>query len=167
LNIQETVQGGFSAGAITSKTSVTTQTLTIPNDARTVGGVAIKDVKVVKVALGVLDTAGGVLAWANPESATILIQRVFINITTKSSAASTVDIGVAANGTTLNDTMFDGIDAGTGIGIYDNLNATDIAGANAVPKVNIMTSGQYLTASKASGACAGLVGFAYIEYIRL
>lgn len=116
-----------------------------------------------KVALAALDAAGGVLALANPEGADIIVKRIILDVTTKSTAACTVDAGIAANGTTSNDTLLDGLDVGTAAGVFDNIENQGTNGVGAKK----WTSAQYLTISKATGAAAGLVGNAYIEYARV
>lgn len=115
-----------------------------------------------KVALAALDTAGGVLSLANPEGVDLIVTRLILDVTTKSSAACTVDAGIAADGTTSNDTLIDGLDVGTAAILADNI---ENQGSNGVAAKK-WSSSQYLTISKASGAAAGLVGNAYIEYIR-
>lgn len=112
-----------------------------------------------RVALTAADTAGGVFAWANPAGASIIVTNVVLNITTATSGACTIDVGVAADATTSNDTFIDGVNANA-------TGAKDIikdAGTNGVA-CQQLTSSQYITASKASGATAGLVGFAYIYW---
>ena len=135
------------------------------SDLNKVAGMAainVSPIRVAKVALAALDTAGGVLAWANPEGQSILLLGVAIVTTTKSTGASTVDVGIAANGTTSDDTIMDGIDTGTAAGAF---NSIDDKGTNGLGSHStVLTSSQYITASKASGACAGLVGYAYIQY---
>ncbi len=115
-----------------------------------------------KVALGALDAGGGVLSLANPEGAELIITRLIVDVTTKSAAACTVDAGVAANGTTSNDTLIDGLDVGTAAILADNV---ENQGTNGLA-VKKWGASQYLTISKATGAAAGLVGSAYIEYVR-
>jgi hypothetical protein len=114
------------------------------------------------VALAALDTAGGVLAWANPATSDVLAT-ISINRTTASTAACTLDIGAAANGTTSSDTLLDGLDA----------NATAANGENPAQNggtngkvLNKVVAGAYITGSKASGAAAGLVGSAVITFTR-
>lgn len=115
-----------------------------------------------KVALAALDTGGGVLAWQNPEAVSILVHRVILDVTTKSSAACTLDVGTTAtNATTLSDNLIDGLDVGTSAGLYDYL---DQAGANGKPRQKL-AAGKWVTGSMASGAAAGLVGSAYISYL--
>jgi len=109
-----------------------------------------------KAALGVVDTAGGVLSLANPEGVDLIVTKLVLNVTTAATAACTVDAGVAANGTTLNDDLIDGQDVHTAAGVFSS-------GTN----IMLWESDQYLTVSKATGAAAGLKGYAYIEYIRV
>ncbi len=109
------------------------------------------------------DTAGGVLAWVNPIAGNVLVQNIVVITTTKSTGASTVDAGVAADGTTSADNLLDGVDTGTAAGTFGT---ADSAGTNGLTGV-VMASGEYVTISKASGACAALVGTAYITYMPL
>lgn len=116
--------------------------------------------KCVKAALAAADTAGGVLAVVNPESVAIIVNRIILDVTTKATAACTVDFGIAANGTTSNDALMDGLDVGTAAGVFDNVENQGTNGKSA-GKVAV---GSYVTGSVASGASAGLVGSAYIYY---
>ena len=119
-------------------------------------------VKVAKVALGHVDTGGGIFAWANDEGADIIVQRVILDVTTKASAACTIDVGTTAtNATTSSDNLIDGVDVNTAIGVFDNI--TD-KGNNGKSKQKL-ANGKWVTGSVASGASAGLVGYAYIEYV--
>jgi len=120
-----------------------------------------RSTKIAKVALGVADTAGGVLAWANPEAVTIIVSRVVLSVTTKATSACTLDVGyTVTSAATLSDTVIDGVDVGTAIGVFDS---TKYAGTNGLGATAVPT-GKWITASKASGAAAGLVGYAYIHY---
>jgi len=122
---------------------------------------ADRAIKVAKVALGVADTGGGVLAWANPETTSILIQRVIFDVTTKSTGACTLDVGTTAtSATTSSDNLMDGIDVATA-GVFDNITNKGESGKS----LQKLASGKWVTASKASGSAAGLAGFAYIEYV--
>jgi len=124
-------------------------------------GSGYRHINIAKVALAALDTGGGVLAWQNPEAVSIIIDRIEFDVTTKSTAASTVDVGTTAtNATTSSDNLMDGLDVGTAAGVFDNLGD---AGTNGKAKQKL-AAGKWVTASKASGACAGLVGYAYIHY---
>ena len=116
--------------------------------------------KIVKVALAASDTAGGFFSWANPETASIIVDGVYLNITTQSSAACTVDCGTTAtSATTLSDNLIVGLSGATA-GLYSN---GDDAGTNG-KKDQLLASGKWVTGSVASGASAGVVGYAYIKY---
>jgi myosin-crossreactive antigen len=129
-------------------------TLTIQNGA-VVSGLP----RVTKVALAAGTAAGGVLSWANPAGASIIVHNIAIDITTGSSVASTIDVGVAANGTTLSDTLIDGVSAATA-GVF---NSATHAGTNGRMSRKVAST-EFVTASQASGAVAGLVGSAYITW---
>lgn len=116
------------------------------------------------VPLGVVNTAGGIFAWQNPEAVAIAVNRLTIDIKTVSSGACTIDAGTTAtNATTLSDNLVDGLDARTAVYTGDNITDASTNG-KAVQK---LAAGKWVTGSTASGSAAGLVGFAYIEYIVL
>ncbi len=120
--------------------------------------------KCAKVALATADTAGGVFGWQNPESNAIIVVRAVIDLTTKSTSACTVDIGSAANATTSSDDLLDGLDVNAATGVFDNIADK---GTNGKEKQRVDAKGgttDHVTASKATGAAAGLVGNAYIFY---
>lgn len=118
--------------------------------------------KIVKVALGVADTEGGVLAWANPEASSIIITRLIVDVTTKSTAACTLDFGTTAvSATTSSANLIDGMDSGTSAGTFDNISDAGTDGKSRQK----LAPGKWVTGSKASGAAAGTAGFAYVEYI--
>lgn len=108
------------------------------------------------------DTAGGVLSLANPEGADLIIPSggFVLDITTKSTGAATVDAGIADDGETSSDTLIDGLDVNAAAGVFDN---ADDAGSNGGPVK--WGADEYLTIT-ASATVAGLVGSAYISYIR-
>ena len=130
-----------------------------------IGTVAFdRSVKIARVALAAVDTAGGVFAWQNPEAGSIVISRVEVNVTTVATGACTLDIGTTAtNATTSSDTLIDGLDVNAATGVFDNI--TD-KGTNGKSR-QLLAAGKWVTASKASGAAAGLVGFAYVFYHTL
>jgi hypothetical protein len=124
-------------------------------------GSSYRHSQTVKVALGALDTAGGVFAWQNPEAVSILVTKVVLDVTTIATAACTLDVGTTAtNATTLSDNLIDGCDVHTAIGLFSVLD-TDGTNGKAQQK---LASGKWVTGSKASGAAAGLAGYAYITY---
>jgi hypothetical protein len=119
---------------------------------------------VARVALAALDTGGGVLAWANPETTAIIITRVVVDVTTKTTGACTVDVGTTAtSATTSSDTLLDGLDVGTATGTFDNITEK---GTNGKSRQRL-AAGKWVTGSMASGAAAGLVGWAFISYMKV
>jgi hypothetical protein len=112
-----------------------------------------------RVALAAVRTGGGVLAWANPTGGSIIIKSLVLDVTTASSGVSTIDCGVAANVTTLNDTIIDGV-SGTPAAVLDSV---EDQGTNGVGAVKATTT-QAVTCSEASGDVTGIVGFGYITY---
>ena len=122
-------------------------------------------VKVARVQLAQVNTGGGVFSWANPETSAILIDRVVVDVTTKATAACSIDIGTTAtDGTTSSDNLIDGLDVNNAAGVFDNI--TD-KGGNGKSRQKL-ASGKWVTASvSGGGASAGLVGFAYIHYVLI
>ena len=126
------------------------------------GGI-YRGLKVAKVAIaGVAATTGGALfSWANPEGQTIIIDRLQIDITTKSTGAAAGDFGVAADGTTTSDILIDGYALGGTEKVVDTALAADL-GTNGKP-VQKMTATQFITGT-GSATTAGLVGSVFIHY---
>lgn len=116
-----------------------------------------------KVALSdASDLAGGILALANPEGVDLIVTKLVIDVTTVATAACSVDAGIAANGSTSADNLIDGQDVHTATGAFGSP-----TGSSGLPAKK-WKSTEYLTVSTvAGGACAGLKGNAYIEYIRV
>jgi hypothetical protein len=113
--------------------------------------------------LAAADAAGGVAAIANPEGVDLWVEELILEVDTRSTAACTVDAGIAANGATSADNLIDGLDVGTAAGVFSN----DVSpGTNGKAGVKWGPT-QYLTISKATGAAAGLVGEGHVKYNRL
>lgn len=119
------------------------------------------DTGVVSEELATGTGGGGVAAIANPLGVDLIITRLLVHTTTKSTGASTVDAGVAADDETSSDTLLDGADLGTAAGIFDNI---ENKGTNGKAR-QVWGADQYVTISQASGAVAGLVGTAHVEYV--
>lgn len=115
-----------------------------------------------RVALADAETAGGVLSVANPEGVPLIITRLIVNLTTASAGAGTVDFGIAADGTTLAAELIDGLDVNAATGVFDNIDDQGASGQSLQP----WGVDEFVTGSAASGAAAGLEGFAYIEYLH-
>ena len=117
--------------------------------------------KVARVALAAADTGGGVFSWQNPEGAAIVVERLVVDVTTDATGACTVDAGTTpTSATTLSDNLIDGLDVGAAAGTFDSI--TD-KGTNGKSRQKL-AAGKWVTGSVASGASAGLVGYAYILY---
>ena len=116
-----------------------------------------------RAALAALDTGGGVLSLLNPEGVDLIITRLVLDVTTVATAACTVDAGLASAATTSADDLIDGLDVNGATGVFDNI---DDQGTNGQSCLR-WESDYYLTISMASGAAAGLAGYAYIEYLRV
>jgi len=113
---------------------------------------------------GTTTTGGDILSVANPEGADLLITRFIVNVTTAATGSANADFGVAADGTTSSDTLLDGIDIGTAAAVFDSADATDNGTSGKASR--LWPSGGYVTGTP-SATAAGLVGYAYIEYVRL
>jgi hypothetical protein len=116
-----------------------------------------------KVALAAVAGGGGVLSLANPEGEDLIVKRLILDITTKTTAACTIDAGVGSGPSTSYDNLIDGLDANAAAGVFDNV---EDQGTNGKSSVRWESDG-YLTISEKTGAIAGLVGNAYIEYVRV
>lgn len=116
-----------------------------------------------KGTLAALDTGGGVFSVLNPEGVDLIVTRVVLDITTKATAACTLDAGPAAAATTLSDTLIDGLDVNSAAGVFDNIKNQAGNGLES----ERWESDEYFTISVKTGAGAGLVGSVYIEYFRV
>lgn len=126
-----------------------------------IGGAGNRNYKIAKVALaGVAAITGGALfAWKNPENVPIIVDRLELDITTKSTGAANGSFGVAANGTTSSANLIDTYALG---GTEKVVNNIDDKGANG-KSVQKMSTSQYITGT-GSATTVGLVGFVYIHY---
>lgn len=110
-----------------------------------------------RVPLSDATAAGGSAASvANPFGRAVMIGRVIVNRT--AGTTGTLDIGVAANGTTSSDILLDG--AAATATIFDNIND---AGTNGKSRQRWAAT-EFVTATP-SATPTGLVGFMYIEII--
>lgn len=85
-----------------------------------------------------------------------------LRITTQSGAASTLDIGKAADGTTSNDTLFDGL-SGAAAGTFE---AAANGGSNG-GKAIVLLANDYLNISEASGNVNALVADLHLLAVPL
>lgn len=150
---------------------VATNNLAINNTAITASATEINQLvraeRVVKVATVTMsDTSGnaGMLAWQNPESSDIIVERVIIDVTTEATGAANIDVGTDGDGTGTSDNLIDGADIGSAAVVLDNI---DDQGTNGKSKQRLDANGgttDYITAT-ASADPAGFVGVAYIQYV--
>lgn len=105
------------------------------------------------------DSAGGMFSWVNPWTVPVLITDFRLEVTTASTGACTVDAGIAANATTSDDSLIDGQDVNSAAGVFSASAPVrlDEAGGTA----------DTVTVSVATGASAGIVGRAYIQYVPI
>lgn len=112
--------------------------------------------------LGVGTSGGGVASWQNQEGVPLLIEEVYLYISTGSTGASTIDVGTTAvSGATLSDNLIDGVSGATA-GVFNNI---DDKGTNGKSR-QVLAPGAWVTASQASGAVAGLVGRLHVKFVR-
>lgn len=112
-----------------------------------------KPVMCIELAIAGGSGSTGVFAsMANPLGASLMILGAFLQITTQSSGASTLDIGVGANATTSNDGLIDGLSAAAA-GLFTN---AEDAGTNGEVS-QLWTSSTFLNVAEASGDVNGLV----------
>lgn len=105
-------------------------------------------------------TGGAVAAINNDSGEDRIITDVFVDVTTKSTGVALLDIGVAANGTTTNDSLIDGVDVNAAVGLFDLVINAGTNGKNA----RRWDSGQFITVT-GNASTAGLVGNLYIKYV--
>jgi len=115
-----------------------------------------------EVALVASDAAGGIVNFVNPWGVECLVN-IKINVKVKTTGACTVDVGVAATGVS-DDSLIDGLDVGTAIGVRTNQNEAwnTTPNSDAAATDVILGAVQYVTISMKTGAAAGLVGDAFI-----
>ena len=115
-----------------------------------------------KGSLTASDSAGGVFAEENTYGTDLVVTRVLIAVTTGTSGACELDIGVAADGTTKAENLMDALDV-SDAGVFDNI--TD--GGSAGKSRQKLASGEFVTATADTGASAGLVGTYAIHCIDI
>jgi hypothetical protein len=124
----------------------------------------VTGLQVVKLAIPVQVALTGVLsggAMLNPFGYDVIIEQATLRITTASTGASTMDIGVAADAVTSNDGLFDGM-SGAATGLFTN---TEDPGTNGEQTI-VWGSTQYITVAEASGDVAGIIGSLYVTCYR-
>lgn len=118
---------------------------------------------VVRLAVtGAAGSSGVFASLANPFGYDVVITQLVYRITTQSSGASTVDIGVGANATTSNDGLIDGLSSATA----GTFSAAVNAGTNGRGG-QVWTSSTFLNVAEASGDVNALVGVVYAVCAKL
>ena len=109
--------------------------------------------------------AGGVIAWQNPESSSIIITRAILDITTKATdGVATLDVGTTAvSAATTSDNLIDGQDVGAATGTFDNITEK---GTNGKSRQKL-AAGKWVTVDEKTNDATGLVGTLYIHYFVL
>tara|TARA_R100001594_G_scaffold25875_3_gene50422 strand:+ start:10369 stop:10956 length:588 start_codon:yes stop_codon:yes gene_type:complete len=108
-------------------------------------------------ALSASDSTAGVFQAQNTYGSDLLITRAMIYVTTVSSGACTIDVGVGSSSSTSYDNLLDGIDVNGSTGVSDNIKSL-VAGDNG-RSVVVWKNNEYVNASKKTGATSGLVGY--------
>lgn len=157
---------GMTAADAAKLHAVTTTAERLNNAGQATGTVACdRLVKIARVTLAGGAIHSAVTAWQNPESGKILITRAIADITTKSTGASTLDIGTTTvSATTSSDNLLDGIDTGTAAALFDSADDSD-NGTNGVAKAQALASGKWVTFKEATGDTSAMVGNVYIHYV--
>ena len=107
------------------------------------------------------NAVGGVLKLQNPEGVDLIVTRLVLDITTKSTGAATVDAGIDDDGDTSSDNLIDGLDVNAAAGVFDNLGS---GGTNGLTTV-LWPAGHHLVIT-ASADASGLEGYAHVQYVR-
>lgn len=120
-----------------------------------------KAIKIGTMAIGGTALHAANLGWQNPEATAIIITRVVLDVTTKSTGASTIDVGTTAtSATTSSDNLIDGVDSGTAVICADNI----VNGGTNGKAIQKLAAGKWVTLDEASGDVTGLVGVLYVHY---
>ncbi len=94
------------------------------------------------------------------DDAPVIITEVIVYVSTVSTGAATVDIGIAANASTSSDNLLDGLDVHTATGVFSNVVN---GGSNGKPLV-LASAGNYLTIT-GSADTTGLVAEIWVKYL--
>jgi hypothetical protein len=105
---------------------------------------------------------GGIFSEENTYGTDLLVLRIVIFVSTASTGACTIDVGEGNSASTSYDNIIDGLDVSS-TGASDNLGDPGTNGHT----VRAWRSGEYLNASMATGATAGLVGTYAIHCIDI
>lgn len=108
------------------------------------------------------DAAAGIFSEENTYGTDLLVLRIVIFVATASTGACTIDVGEGNSDSSSYDNIIDGLDVAS-TGASDNLGDPGSNGHS----VRAWRSGEYVNASMATGATAGLVGTYAIHCIDI
>ena len=116
-----------------------------------------------KTALTAVTTtaAGGALTLQNPEGVDLILTDLILDITTVATSAANVNAGISGASVASSDNLIDGQDVNAATGVFSNKGE---GGSNGKAQRKWPTD-HYLTIT-ASATLAGLVGNAYIKWVR-
>lgn len=117
----------------------------------------------IKGDLAASDAAAGVFQEENTYGTDLTVLRVIVWATTAATGSCTIDVGEGSSDATSYDNIIDGLDVGSGAGVFDNLGDPGTNGHT----IRTWRSGEYINASMASGATAGLVGRYAIQVVDI
>lgn len=138
-----------------------TKLLDLPSLTALVSGAVAMTPVVIKIPFTAGDGAGVIQSMANPFGYDVIIDQAVLRITTQSTGASTLDIGIGADATTSNDGLFDGM-SGAAAGMFTN---TEDPGTNGEQSI-VWGSTQFLNIAEASGDVTAIVGALYLTCYR-
>jgi hypothetical protein len=117
---------------------------------------------------GEATAAHNIASVANPEGALLQINRAFLYIEEGAHAASSLHLGIGADGADVHDIM-DGFLLNQTDGTVWNVIGTDIAeeGSLAEPNGALWGATEYLTMTTADQVSTGLLAYLFVEYTRL
>ena len=118
---------------------------------------------IIPLVAGTTTTGGDVISWVNPENIDIQLTQMIINVDTPATGVATMDVGVAADGVTTDDDLYDGLDIGSAAIIAGFGSGNH--GTNGRP-YRKLASGEYVTGTP-SATAAGLVGSAVIKFVSV
>ena len=99
------------------------------------------------------DAEGGVFNVENDMGTDLVVLRLVLQVTTGTSGACTLDVGIASDGSTSAADLIDGVDVADA-GIFDNIQDRGTGGQSRLR----WASGSFVNASMKTGAAAGIGG---------
>jgi hypothetical protein len=108
---------------------------------------------------GTSASTGVIFSTANPFGCSVLVHELYIDITTQSTGASTLDAGIAADATTGSDTLIDGV-SGASVLRATVLKNGGTNGRNGV----VWSSSRFLNVEEKTGDVDGMVAKFYVLY---